>query len=123
MPASAQTLPTKTLVLRRGPQRFDMSGQALPQILNDTDEKISDKLAGRLRDYALDRLAGAGFAHAVEGWELEVYTMDGDEGPAYRYYTVKFTNPLKGYIEVCGICASRGRPTLDHGFAIGDADA
>ena len=46
------------------------------------------------------------------------YTMDGDERPANRFYTVEFTNPKGGMVGIQGIMTERGWPSLDHGLCI-----
>lgn len=109
----------KTTVMQRGKANFDMSGRFLGHQLHPVDGCISSGLASRLRTYSLDRLNSAGFKQLVEGWETEVFTADGDESPSQRSYNVSFKNPSGGYIEVVGILTSKGWPSLDHGFEIG----
>jgi len=111
----------KTVVYEKGPARFDMAGQRLPTVVRETFEAISKGLAERLRRHAESRLAGAGFTQAA-GWKVEVYTLDGEDKPADRGYTVRFQNEKGGYIEVIGILTVKGWPSLDHGFAIGEED-
>ncbi|WP_353645727.1 hypothetical protein [Mesorhizobium sp. WSM2239] len=106
----------RTLVMVRGEPRFNMVGQKLPDSLHDTDEQISPGLASRLHRYALHTLEDTGFE--VSSWDCEVYTMDGDDRPADRFYTVEFTNPKGGMIGIQGILTKRGWPFLDHGFCI-----
>lgn len=108
-----------TEVYLRGESRFTMAGQKLPDQLHITDKVITHGLAFRLARYALQRLNDAGFAKAVEGWKLTVYTMDADLPSAERYYSVRWKNDTGGYIEVNGILTSRGWPSLDHGYSIG----
>ncbi|TCV51365.1 hypothetical protein [Pseudomonas sp. 460] len=108
-----------TEVFQRGESRFNMVGQKLPDHLHITDKVITQGLAYRLARYALQRLDDAGFAKAVEGWKLAVYTMDADLPPGDRTYSVRWKNDAGGYIEVCGIFTKRGWPTLDHGYFIG----
>lgn len=109
----------KTEVMVTGAAQFNMCGQVLGYPLTPVAEAISAGLASRILAYALDRLDDAGFKIVVQGWDAEVYTLDGDSKPADRSYTVRFKNPAKGYIEVIGILTSKGWPTLDHGLAIG----
>lgn len=108
-----------TEVMKRGPARFDMVGKLLPFHLERVDECISAGLAVRLVNYALERLDDAGFKSMVKEWGVVVYTMDGDEAPADRYYVVKWQNTSGGLVEVVGIMTRRGWPFLDHGYAIG----
>lgn len=107
----------RTLVMFRGKPRFDMVGQRLPDHLHDADEKISHGLAQRLYRYALVTLEDAGFE--VSAWDCEVYTMDGNDKPADRFYCVEFTNAKGGSIGIQGIMTRKGWPILDHGFCIG----
>ncbi|WP_163006086.1 hypothetical protein [Methylobacterium brachiatum] len=104
------------IVLRRGEPRFNMVGQRLPDSLHDTDEVITPGLIARLHRFALKALTDAGFA--VSDWACEVYTMDADQRPADRYYTVEFTNPLGGMLGVQGIATQHGHPCLDHGVCV-----
>lgn len=108
-----------TEVYQRGSSRFNMVGQKLPDNLNITDKIITQGLAFRLARYALQRLDDAGFAKAVDGWKLTVYTMDADLPASERIYSVRWQNSAGGYIDVCGIFTKRGWPTLDHGYCIG----
>lgn len=106
----------RILVMVRGEPQFNMVGQRLPDHLHDTDEQISAGLVARLYRYALRSLGDAGFE--VSAWDCEVYTMDGDDRPADRFYTVEFTNPKGGMVGVQGIVTERGWPSLDHGLCI-----
>ena len=108
-----------TEVYQRGESRFTMTGQKLPDQLHITDKVITHGLAFRLARYALQRLNDAGFAKAVEGWKLTVYTMDAELPSSERNYSVRWQNELGGYIDVNGILTSRGWPSLDHGYSIG----
>lgn len=108
-------------VLRRGEPRFNIGGQRLPDILRDCGEKISAGLVARLHRYALTRMREAGFV--VTNWACEVYTMDGDQRPAGRYYCVEFTNASGGMIGVQGILTSKGYPCLDHGLCVAEGRA
>lgn len=92
------------------------SGVPRSDPLIDTGEKIPQGLAKRLHRYALERMDDAGFATAVTGWKVTVYTINGEERAAHRAYTVRFQNERGGLIEVCGIFTRNGWPTLDHGF-------
>lgn len=107
----------KTTVYQKN-SHFDQVGQRLPCSLHETKEQITAGLAARLRRHANQRLTDTGFTQAA-AWELEVYTMDADEKPADRAYSVRFLNEKGGYVEVVGILTNNGRPVLDHGFAIG----
>jgi len=90
--------------------------------LRETDNAISAGLASRLERYARRRMEVRGFS--VAGCRVEVYTMDADQPPEYRAYTVAYKNARGGLISVCGIMVGRGgHPCLDHGFAIGEEDA
>lgn len=111
-------MPTSTVMIQ-GKARFNQVGQFLGYPLTTTQETISPGLAKRLHAYALQRLDDAGFKNIVEGWAVEVYTMDGDDRPANRSYCVKFKNAKGGAIEVIGILTRNGWPTLDHGYSIG----
>ncbi len=108
-----------TEVYQRGESRFNMVGQKLPDHLHITDKVITQGLAFRLARYALQRLDVAGFAKAVEGWKLTVYTMDAELPSSDRYYSVRWQNESGGYIDVNGILTRRGWPSLDHGYSIG----
>jgi hypothetical protein len=108
-----------TEVYQRGESRFTMTGQKLPDQLHITDKVITHGLAYRLARYALQRLNDAGFAKAVDGWKLTVYTMDAELPSSKRYYSVRWQNESGGYIDVNGILTSRGWPSLDHGYSIG----
>lgn len=103
-------------VLVRGPARFDMCGQRLPDSLHDTDQTISQGLANRLRAYALGQLDASG--SDVQAWACSVYTMDGDLPPAERFYCVDFTNEKGGALGVQGIMTRKGWPWLNHGLTI-----
>lgn len=109
-----------TTVFERGKAQFDMTGKLLGYNLKELPETISAGLAKRLTRYAEGRLEDAGFLQAVQGWEIEVSTMDGDEQPANRSYCVEFKNAQGGRISVVGILTRHGWPTLDHGFEIGE---
>lgn len=89
------------------------------QPLFETDEHISAGLAKRLHRFAVSRLDDFGFAQAAQGWDVEIYTLDGDDKPADRAYTVRFTNEKGGYLEVSGILTRSGWPSLDHGLHVG----
>lgn len=106
----------RTRVMVRGEARFDMVGQKLPHSLHDTDEQITPGLAKRLAYYAVNELEDNGFD--ISGWSCEVYTMDGDDRPSQRFYTVEFTHPKGGMVGVQGILTSHGWPNLDHGLCI-----
>lgn len=108
-----------TTVMKRGPARFTIFGQKLPYELIDLPESISPGLAKRLHCHAQNRLEEAGFLGAVDGWAVEIYTMDGEKSPSDRNYGVKFRNPKGGYIAVVGIMTRHGWPSLDFGFDIG----
>lgn len=107
----------KTTVYQQKPH-FNQVGQRLPSSLHETPEQITAGLAARLRRHAAQRLTDAGFTQAV-AWEAEVYTMDADEKPSERSYTVRFQNDKGGYVELCGILTANGWPNVDHGLAIG----
>lgn len=106
-----------SLIMGRGEPRFTQFGQRLPDSLHDSEERIAPGLVRRLHQYGRDRMEEAGFN--VEGWECEVYTMDGNLPRSERYYCVEFTNPKGGMIGVQGIATGRGaHPILDHGLSI-----
>lgn len=107
---------TISAVYQRGEPRFDMVGQSLPNTLHDTGEVVSAGLCKRLFRYATEAMDDAGFA--VDGWDCEIYTMDGDCPPSERMYCVEFYNKKGGRIGLQGILTTKGRPTLDHGFSI-----
>lgn len=109
----------KTTVMVKGAAQHDMVGRFLGFPLKVTAESISPGTAERIHRYAIQRLESAGFAKMVEGWEAEVYTLDGDTPSTDRGYTVKFKNTDGGYIEVIGILTHKGWPDIDHGFEIG----
>jgi len=109
----------QTTVMVKDAARFDMTGQFLGYPLRTVQESISAGLAKRLEAYARGRLSDAGFI--VTDFAVEVYTLDGDEPPSQRSYCVKFESAKGGYIELIGILTKSGWPTLDHGFAIGQA--
>ena len=104
--------------MKRGDAHFNMCGQFLHYPLRTLDEEISPGLAARLVRYAEGRAQDAGFLDAVKGWELEVYTMDGDDRPSERAYGVKWSNPQGGSIELCQILTRNGWPFLDHRWSI-----
>lgn len=109
----------KTYVMSEGPTRLDMVGQKLPSYLRELSEEISQGLAYRLHRYATQRMVETGFGQMIASWDVEVYTLNGDEKPVHRSYCVRFVNKVKGYIEVIGILTCKGWPTSDHGFYIG----
>lgn len=111
----------KTSVLQTGPAHFSQVGQRVSRLLHQTPERISPGLAERLCRHAERRLSEAGFTQAV-GWQVEVYTLNADDKPADRAYTVRFQNDKGGYVELIGILTARGWPNVDHGFAIGHED-
>lgn len=100
--------------------RFDITGQGLPASVIDSNEAISVGLAARLHAYACKRLASSGFASAIDGSSVEIYTLNGEEKPSDRSYTVRFSNKCGGYIELIGIATQFGWPQLDFGLAIGE---
>lgn len=108
-----------TEVYQRGESRFDMVGQRLPDHLHISDQVITQGLAIRLARYALQRPDDGGFAEAVVGWKLTVYTMDAELPASKRTYSVRWQNDAGGYIDVCGIFTNRGWPSLDHGYLMG----
>jgi hypothetical protein len=111
----------KTTIMAKNPTWFDMTGKRLATTLRTLPGSISAGLATRLHRYAVSRLKEAGFAVMVEGWEVEVYTLDGEDLPADRSYCVKFENTSGGYIEVVGILTDKGWPNVGHGFEIGQS--
>lgn len=104
-----------TKVMRREKARFDMVGKFLGYPLSIMNEEITQGLAERLTKYALNHL------DAVNGWKVEVYTLDGDAKPSDRTYCVRFINPKGASIEVIGIFTKNGWPFLNHGLAINRA--
>lgn len=110
-----------TTVMKREEARFDMVGKFLGYPLKVMNEVISKGLAERLTKYALKHLDDEGFLTAVNGWNVEVYTLDGDANPAERTYCVRFINVKGGSIEVIGIFTKNGWPFLNHGLAINRA--
>ena len=99
--------------------QFNMVGQRLPSLVIDHAEKISAGLAQRLAKYAEKRMQESGFGPLLQGAEVEVYTLDGNDRKSDRCYTVKFSTRAGGYVEVSGIHVAHGWPTLDFGFEIG----
>lgn len=83
------------------------------------DEYIKPRLAQRLVNYASRSMADAGFGAMTVGWQISVYTIDGDAQPSDRSYCVRWQNEKGGYIEVIGILTHSGWPSIDHGFGIG----
>jgi len=104
------------IVFKTAPARFTAWGKRLPYDLITLPETIKAGTAARLADYALRELSEAGFD--VNGWACEVYTMDGDDAPADRSYTVEFINQKGGMVGVCGILTAKGWPSLNHGLII-----
>jgi hypothetical protein len=104
-------------VFKRLPERFDMCGQVVSRPIQVTGENISHGLIKRLYKYALNELIGWGF-ECCAAWDVEVYTLDADEPPANRFYSVKFMNSKGGSIEVNGILTNHGWPNLNHSFSI-----
>jgi len=111
----------ETTVYRKGVQRFNMVGQSLPRQLFETSEGISQGLAKRLANYALERMVEEGF-NCVRGWKVEVSTIDAEYKPSHRSYYVRFINPKGGAIGVEGILTRNGWPSLDHGLFICDSE-
>ncbi len=70
--------------------------------------------------YTAKRAKECGLSDAIKGWEVEVYTMDGDSTPAERDYNVKWTNPDGTSIELCRIMTRNGWPFLDHQFSMAE---
>lgn len=99
--------------------RIAQWGERLPSDVKYTPEKISAGLAKRLAKHAADHMTEAGFGMFLVDAACEVYSMDAEDTPANRSYTVKFKRPEGGYIEVIGILTRNGWPTLNHGFDIG----
>lgn len=110
----------QTAAYAQNPTRFDMTGRSLTPTLRLTEGKVSGALAQRLARYAAHRLAASGFDVESSRWATLVYTTEANEPPAYRHYTVRYTNESGGYIEVCGIMTRKGWPFLNHGLAIGE---
>lgn len=106
-------------VLREGESFYNWTHNKTQRPLHMTDEKISHGLVHRLAAYSLKALDDAGFKPAVVGWACTVYTLDGNERPADREYTVRFQNPKGGYLEVNRIFTRNGWPFLDHGISAG----
>lgn len=106
-----------TEIMRKGPQRYDMTGRALARSLHVTDEIISHGLAARLYHYATGRLEDSGFEFAIS-WQGVVYTTDSEYRPSERAYSVSFTNSKGGQITLSGILTRAGWPCVDHGFYI-----
>ncbi|MEX3984281.1 hypothetical protein AB4Y45_35580 [Paraburkholderia sp. EG287A] len=116
MCATKASNPITTSVMAPDPARFNQVGQLLATTLHDVNESISQGLAKRLLHYAEERLDASGFRAAVTGWEVEVYTIDGNDVPSERSYCVRWKNAKGGYIEVVGILTNNGWPCVDHGF-------
>lgn len=108
----------KVTTMKRGPAQFNCVGSFLHYPLIEIGGTISQGLVERLVRYAHDRVGRAGFARAIEGTSVEVYTMDAENRPSDRTYGVKFINDQGGEIEVCQIHTRAGWPFLDHGLAI-----
>jgi hypothetical protein len=103
-------------ILRRGPSRFNMVGQKLPDSLQQTDQTIPTGLLDRLHRYGLRFMEESGFD--VTSWSCEIYTTDGDLPSAERMYCVEFTNHKGGMLGVQGIMIGKGgHPCLDHGLS------
>jgi hypothetical protein len=111
---AARTSTPYTLILRKAPTKFSMWGGALPNDLTVVDGTISPGLVARLHRYALTRMLASGFD--VTDWKCEISTLDGDERPSDRSYTVEFTNAQGGSIALEGIETKSGHPFLHHGF-------
>jgi hypothetical protein len=107
----------QTEVYRKGPQRYNMVGQSLPQNLTVTQEAITPGLAKRLHNYAKTRMTDSGFEFALT-WKTTVYTVEAERPSSERSYCVAFLNDKGGRIEVHGILTRRGWPFLDHGIGI-----
>lgn len=97
-----------------------MVGQVVSRPIAEVDPDISEGLAKRLVRYATSRLEDFGFSHAVEGWPIEVYTMDADLPPSERYYSVRWNNEKNSGLEICGILTRNGWPFIDHGISIAE---
>jgi hypothetical protein len=110
--------PIPTTVSRLGPHQFTAWGKSLGHTLHDTEEQISQGLAGRLVRYALQRAAETGMDSVFCDWTASVYTMNGDERPSKRYYNVVFANGKGFGIELCQILTRSGHPFIDHGWEI-----
>lgn len=99
--------------------RFDLTGQRLTPELHPKAQSISPGLARRLHAYAHKELFAQGFGALAQEATVEVYTIDGDSPPADRSYCVRWQTPQGGYVELVGILAKSGWPSLHHGFDIG----
>lgn len=106
-------------VFREGQPHFNWTQYRTNWPILRTDETISHGLMHRLAKYALKRLDEAGFKAAIEGWECNVYTLDGNDRPSDRVYQVRFMNSKGGFLEVDRIHTSKGWPFLDHGISAG----
>lgn len=106
-------------VFREGQSYFNWTRNRTERPIHQTSETISQGLMHRLASYALNRLDEAGFKATVEGWDCNVYTLDGNDRPADRVYQVCFMNSKGGYLEVDRIHTRSGWPFLDHGISAG----
>ncbi|WP_087864471.1 hypothetical protein [Comamonas thiooxydans] len=86
-----------------------------------TSAKLSLALAGRLKNYALQRFSSKGFDVFCKDAKLDIYTLDGEEAARDRTYMVRFSSPKGGFIELNGIVIDEFEfPKKDFGFSIGD---
>jgi hypothetical protein len=116
MSTAANTIHTE--VYKTGLAEFNQVGQLLGHPVAITNQVISQGLAKRLLDYGLKSLEDSGFLPAVQGWAVEIYTLDADEKPSDRAYVVKWVNEKGGYLEVVGIHTQGGWPALDYGLEV-----
>lgn len=108
-----------TEVSKRGPAHFDMCGKFLHYPLVECEGSISAGLVKRLYAYATKRAKECGLFSLLQGWQVTIYTMAGDDDdPANRGYNVAWDNPQGTRIELCEILTRSGWPFLDHRFSI-----
>lgn len=86
-----------------------------------TGSKLSLAFAGRLKNYALQRVASRGFDVFCKDAKMDIYTLDGEEAVKDRAYMVRFSTLKGGYIEISGIIVDEFEmPYKDFGFTIGE---
>jgi hypothetical protein len=103
-------------IMKRGPANYDAGGK-LYYPLREIEGEIASGLVQRLLKYGKERLVNAGL-EMVNNWAVEISTMDGNEIPSYRKYSVTWKNAQGTEISIDGIMTKKGHPFLDHGLNI-----